>query len=164
MKCLQRFGSAPRVFYIGATSKIPDATTSINTSVSGENELCIRGVVAWSQNCMVDQKGVCLFMVIANSQLPSAIDHSLFVSCSRCMTSVGSLCCIKWSLTDTLSDQSLCGHKTVNSLLERSWCLCHSVASGILKLAPVWKTLGADLAFTGADNTGMFSRIGKSTW
>ena len=77
----------------------------------------------------------------------------------------GSLCCIQWSLMpDTPSDQSLCGHKKVNSLLERSWCLCHSVASGILKLAPVWKTLGADLAFTGADNTGIFSRIGKSTW
>jgi len=49
---------------------------------------------------------------------------------------------------------------------------CVSMASGILEVKPIWKALGADRAkalpafhaFTGADNTGRFSRIGKATW
>ena len=49
---------------------------------------------------------------------------------------------------------------------------CVSMASGIVEVAPIWKSLGPDRAkalpafhaFTGADNTGRFSRIGKSTW
>ena len=47
-----------------------------------------------------------------------------------------------------------------------------SMASGILEVKPIWNALGSDRAkalpafhaFTGADNTGHFSRIGKATW
>jgi hypothetical protein len=47
-----------------------------------------------------------------------------------------------------------------------------SMVSGTIKLRPIWKTLGMEKvralpafhAFTGADNIGRFSRIGKSTW
>lgn len=47
-----------------------------------------------------------------------------------------------------------------------------SMASGVLQIRPIWTALGADKAkalptfhaFTGADNTGRFSRVGKTTW
>jgi hypothetical protein len=49
---------------------------------------------------------------------------------------------------------------------------CISVVSGTVEVKPIWTALGADRAkalqpfhaFTGADNTGRFSRIGKATW
>ena len=49
---------------------------------------------------------------------------------------------------------------------------CVSMASGVLEVKPIWNALGADRAkalpgfhaFTGADNIGRFSRIGKATW
>ena len=47
-----------------------------------------------------------------------------------------------------------------------------SSASGVVEIEPIWKAIGAERvialptfhAFTGADNTGRFSRIGKATW
>ena len=47
-----------------------------------------------------------------------------------------------------------------------------SMVSGVVEVNPIWAALGADRAkglpafhaFTGADNTGRFSRIGKTTW
>lgn len=47
-----------------------------------------------------------------------------------------------------------------------------SMSSGVVQIEPVWKALGVERAkallafhaFTGADNTGRFSRIGKATW
>ena len=47
-----------------------------------------------------------------------------------------------------------------------------SMASGVVKIEPLWRALGPERAkalpafhaFTGADNTGRFSRIGKATW
>ena len=47
-----------------------------------------------------------------------------------------------------------------------------SMTSGVVHIGAVWKALGparakalpAFHAFTGADNTGRFSRVGKSTW
>ena len=47
-----------------------------------------------------------------------------------------------------------------------------SMASGVEDIEPLWQALGKERAmalsafhaFTGADNTGRFSRIGKSTW
>lgn len=47
-----------------------------------------------------------------------------------------------------------------------------SMASGNMQIEPIWRALGterakallASHAFTGADNTGRFSRIGKATW
>ncbi|KAK6167463.1 hypothetical protein SNE40_021485 [Patella caerulea] len=47
-----------------------------------------------------------------------------------------------------------------------------SLASHVQKIEPLWVALGPDRvkallgfhAFSGADNTGRFSRIGKSTW
>jgi len=47
-----------------------------------------------------------------------------------------------------------------------------SMASGVMRIEPVWRAIGAERAkalpafhaFTGADNTGRFSRIGKATW
>ena len=47
-----------------------------------------------------------------------------------------------------------------------------SLASGIFEVEPIWTNLGAERAkslpafhaFTGSDNTGRFSRIGKATW
>ena len=48
------------------------------------------------------------------------------------------------------------------------------MASGVIdmEVEPLWRALGQERAmaftafhaFTGADNTGMFSRIGKATW
>src|SRR6218665_1926654 len=46
-----------------------------------------------------------------------------------------------------------------------------SMASGFVRIDPIWRAIGAERAkafpafhaFTGADNTGRFSRIGKST-
>jgi len=47
-----------------------------------------------------------------------------------------------------------------------------SMASGVLRIEPIWTAIGAERAkalpafhaFTGADNTGRFSRINKATW
>ncbi|KAK5929735.1 hypothetical protein CgunFtcFv8_010949 [Champsocephalus gunnari] len=47
-----------------------------------------------------------------------------------------------------------------------------SMASGVVQIEPLWRALGKERAkalpafhaFTGADNTGRFSRIGKATW
>lgn len=47
-----------------------------------------------------------------------------------------------------------------------------SMASGVVEIEPIWRAIGAERAkalpafhaFTGADNTGRFSRIGKATW
>lgn len=47
-----------------------------------------------------------------------------------------------------------------------------SMASGVIEIEPIWRAIGAERAkalpafhaFTGADNTGRFSRIGKATW
>ena len=47
-----------------------------------------------------------------------------------------------------------------------------SMASGFVEIEPIWRDIGAERAktlpafhaFTGADNTGRFSRIGKATW
>ena len=47
-----------------------------------------------------------------------------------------------------------------------------SMASGVMGIQPIWTAIGAERAkalpafhaFTGADNTGRFSRIGKATW
>ena len=47
-----------------------------------------------------------------------------------------------------------------------------SMASGVIRIEPIWTAIGAERAkaspafhaFTGADNTGRFSRIGKATW
>ena len=47
-----------------------------------------------------------------------------------------------------------------------------SMASGISEVKPIWTHLGAERAkslpafhaFTGSDNTGRFSKIGKATW
>ncbi|KAK5907200.1 hypothetical protein CesoFtcFv8_005077 [Champsocephalus esox] len=47
-----------------------------------------------------------------------------------------------------------------------------SMASGVMQIEPLWRALGKERAkalpafhaFTGADNTGRFSRIGKATW
>ncbi|XP_014672104.1 PREDICTED: malate dehydrogenase-like [Priapulus caudatus] len=47
-----------------------------------------------------------------------------------------------------------------------------SMASGVVQVQPIWTELGPERAkalpafhaFTGADNTGRFSRIGKATW
>ncbi|KAJ4946949.1 hypothetical protein JOQ06_008992, partial [Pogonophryne albipinna] len=47
-----------------------------------------------------------------------------------------------------------------------------SLASGVVQIEPLWRALGKERAkalsafhaFTGADNTGRFSRIGKATW
>ena len=47
-----------------------------------------------------------------------------------------------------------------------------SMASGVVQIEPLWQALGKERAkalpafhaFTGADNTGRFSRIGKATW
>ena len=47
-----------------------------------------------------------------------------------------------------------------------------SMASGVVQIEPMWKALGPERAkalpafhaFTGADTTGRFSRIGKATW
>jgi len=47
-----------------------------------------------------------------------------------------------------------------------------SMASGVMRIDPIWRAIGPERAkafpafhaFTGADNTGRFSRIGKATW
>ena len=47
-----------------------------------------------------------------------------------------------------------------------------SMASGVMGIEPIWRAIGPERAkalpafhaFTGADNTGRFSRIGKATW
>ena len=47
-----------------------------------------------------------------------------------------------------------------------------SMASGVMGIEPIWRAIGSERAkalpafhaFTGADNTGRFSRIGKATW
>ena len=47
-----------------------------------------------------------------------------------------------------------------------------SMASGVMRIEPIWRAIGAERAnalpafhaFTGADNTGRFSHIGKATW
>ena len=47
-----------------------------------------------------------------------------------------------------------------------------SIASGVLQIQPIWTALGVSRtkalptfhAFTGADNTGRFSGMGKTTW
>lgn len=47
-----------------------------------------------------------------------------------------------------------------------------SMASGVMEIEPIWRAIGAERAkalpafhaFTGADNTGRFYRIGKATW
>src|SRR6218665_3112622 len=47
-----------------------------------------------------------------------------------------------------------------------------SMCSGVLVIDPIWRSIGPERAtafpafhtFTGADNTGRFSRIGKATW
>lgn len=47
-----------------------------------------------------------------------------------------------------------------------------SMVSGVMRIEPIWKAIGAERAkalpafhaFTGADNTGRFSHIGKGTW
>ena len=47
-----------------------------------------------------------------------------------------------------------------------------SMASGVMRIDPVWRAIGLERtkafpafhAFTGADNTGRFSRISKATW
>ena len=47
-----------------------------------------------------------------------------------------------------------------------------SMASGVIRIKPIWTVIGAERAkalpafhaFTGADNTGRFSRISKATW
>ena len=47
-----------------------------------------------------------------------------------------------------------------------------SMASGVVEIEPIWRAIGAERAkalpafhaFTGADNTERFSRIGKATW
>ena len=47
-----------------------------------------------------------------------------------------------------------------------------SMASGVIRIEPIWTAIGAERAkalpafhaFTGADNTGRFSRLGKATW
>jgi len=46
------------------------------------------------------------------------------------------------------------------------------MASGVVEIEPIWRAIGAERAkalpafhaFTGADNTERFSRIGKATW
>ena len=47
-----------------------------------------------------------------------------------------------------------------------------TMATGVVEVQPIWTGLGSERAkaltafpaFTGADNTGRFSRIGKATW
>src|SRR6218665_470609 len=47
-----------------------------------------------------------------------------------------------------------------------------SMASGVMRIDPIWRAIGPERAkafpafhaFTGADNTGRFSCIGKATW
>jgi len=47
-----------------------------------------------------------------------------------------------------------------------------SMASGVVRIDPIWRAIGAKRAnafpafhaFTGVDNSGRFSRIGKATW
>ncbi|KAE8278585.1 hypothetical protein D5F01_LYC23497 [Larimichthys crocea] len=47
-----------------------------------------------------------------------------------------------------------------------------SMASGVVQIEPLWRAIGKERAkalpafhaFTGADNTGRFSRLGKATW
>src|SRR6218665_1318756 len=47
-----------------------------------------------------------------------------------------------------------------------------SMASGVMRIDPIWRAIGPERAkafpafhaFTGAENTGRFSRIGKATW
>jgi len=47
-----------------------------------------------------------------------------------------------------------------------------SMASGVMGIVQIWRAIGTERAkalpalhaFTGADNTGRFSRIGKATW